>query len=116
PWRGQFSREIQGVRITPMNTRPASNDFGASTATSLGRISFNLTMIRLERGPWLQTDARLTMNRFSPRREQQRRRPAPREQSQIGTAQRSRDECRPDQRFAFVMRSKARQGGRGSED
>src|SRR5580693_5382377 len=45
PWRGQSRREVQGVRMTPMNVSPASNEAGASTAISLRRTSFNLTMM-----------------------------------------------------------------------
>src|SRR5277367_160853 len=45
PWRGQSRREVHGVRMTPMKASPASNDLGASTATSFRRTSFSLTMI-----------------------------------------------------------------------
>lgn len=68
PWRGQSRREVQGVRMTPTNTRPASNEDGASTATSLRRISFSLTMIRpSSAGPgFKRSRASRTMNRFGP--------------------------------------------------
>src|SRR5271166_3576127 len=45
PWRGQWRRDLHGVRMIPTNTRPASNDASSSTATSFRRTSFNLTMI-----------------------------------------------------------------------
>src|ERR1700733_9300384 len=45
PCRGQSRREVHGVRMIPMKARPASNDWGASTATSFRRISLSLTMI-----------------------------------------------------------------------
>src|SRR3546814_19134946 len=44
PSRGQSSRDVQGVRIRPTKTSPASVGGGGSTATSLARTSFSLTM------------------------------------------------------------------------
>ena len=45
PLARQPRRGFHGVRIVPMNTRPASNRAGGSTAISLRRTSFSLIMI-----------------------------------------------------------------------
>jgi hypothetical protein len=46
PWRGQVKREVQGVRMVPMKTSPASVACGGATATSFSRISFSRTMTK----------------------------------------------------------------------
>lgn len=44
PRRGVSSREVHGVRMRPMKTRPASRAAGGSTATSPALISLRRTM------------------------------------------------------------------------
>src|SRR5580693_6713966 len=65
PWRGQSSRDVQGVLMTPMNVSPASNEEGASTATSLRRTSFSLTMIRSALASRSLVAARLRFGRLA---------------------------------------------------